>query len=65
MDFYFCDCYINTDVDDKKVERDMYAAIMYFRSSDDHYGYEKWENNIGAFFSYFVPTSKQKFYYAQ
>ena len=30
MSFYFCGIYIHTDGDDKKVERDMYAAISYF-----------------------------------
>jgi len=40
MKFYFCERYINTDADDKKVERDMYTAILYFRGSNDHYGYE-------------------------
>jgi len=43
----------------------MYAAIPYFRGSDDHYGYEKWENNLELFFSYFILTSEQKCYYAQ
>ena len=31
---------INTDVDVKKVEHDMYATIPYFRASSDHYEYE-------------------------
>jgi len=39
--FYFCDRYICTDGDDKKVERDMYATLPYFRVSNDHDGYEK------------------------
>jgi len=41
MGFYFCDRYINTNADDKEVERDMYAAILYFWDSNDHIGYEK------------------------
>jgi len=40
MEFYFCGRYINTDADDKKVERDMYATIPFFRGSSDHYEYE-------------------------
>ena len=36
MRFYFCGSYINTDADDKEVERDMHGAIMYFRGSNDH-----------------------------
>ena len=34
MGFYFCGRYINTDADDKNVERDMYAVIPYFRVSE-------------------------------
>ena len=44
MGFYFYGRYINIDADDKNVERDMYAALSYFRHS--HNGYEKWENNL-------------------
>ena len=54
MDFYFCGKFIHTNGDEKEVERDMYAALPYFQSSNDHYGYEKWENNLKDFFSYFV-----------
>jgi len=49
----------------KKVERDMYAAIPYFRSSSDHYEYENCENHFEDFFSYFSWTSEQKCRYAQ
>ena len=31
MGFYFCGKYIYTDGDEKEVERDMYAALPYFR----------------------------------
>jgi len=41
MNFYFCGKYIYTDGDEKEVERDMYAALSYFRDYDDQYGYEK------------------------
>ena len=58
MGFYFCARYINTDADEKKVERDMYAALSYFRGSNDHVGYEEWESNLEAFFSYFILTSE-------
>ena len=51
--------------DKKEVERDMYAAILCFRGSDDHYGYEKWENNLEVLFSYFVLISEQKYHYFQ
>jgi len=40
MKFYFCERYINTDADDKKVEQDMNAAIPYFRGFSDHYEHE-------------------------
>jgi len=46
MKFYFCGRYINTDADDKKVERGLYAAITFFRGSSDHYEYENWENHL-------------------
>ena len=36
----------------------MYAAIPCFRGSDDHYRYEKWENNFEVLFSYFVLISE-------
>jgi len=65
MEFYFCERYINIDADDKKVERDTYAAISYFRGSNDHYRYENWENYLKIFFSYFSLTSKQKCHYTQ
>jgi len=38
MGFYFCDRYKNIDANDKKVERDMYAAISYFWGSNDQEG---------------------------
>jgi len=41
MEFYFCGKYINTEGDEKQVERDMYAVLSYFRGSNDHDGYEK------------------------
>ena len=40
MEFTFV-ANIYTDGDEKKVERDMYAAISYFRGSTDLDGYEK------------------------
>jgi len=57
--------YIYTDGDDKKVERDMYAAIPYFQGSHNRYGYEKWENHFEELFSYLPLTSEQKCRYAQ
>ena len=65
MDFYFCVKYIYTDGDEKKVERDMYVALLCFRGSNDHIGYEEWENILEAFFSYYILTSEEKYYYAQ
>ena len=65
MDFYFCGRYIYTNGDNKEVERDMYAAISYFRGSNDHNGYEKQKDHLEYFFSYFFSTPKQKYYYAQ
>ena len=58
MNFYFSEKYINTEADDKKVERNMYVTIPYFRGSDNQYGYEKWESNLKDFFSYFILTSE-------
>ena len=58
MKFYFYEKYINTEADDKEVEWDMYADLSYFRGSNDQYGYEKWENNLKDFFSYFILTSQ-------
>jgi len=43
----------------------MYATIPYFLGSNDHIGYEKWENDLEEFFSYFILTSEQKYRYAQ
>jgi len=60
MGFYFRGRYINIDADNKKVERDMYAAIPYFWGSNDHIGYEKWEFDLEEFFSYFILTSEKK-----
>jgi len=65
MGFYFCDRYINIDADDKDVERNMYAAILNFWGSNDHIGYENWENDLEEFFNYFILTSEQKYHYAQ
>ena len=60
MKFYFCERYINADANDKEVEWDMYAAISYFWSFNDHYGYENWKNHHENFFSYFSLTFKEK-----
>ena len=43
MRFYFYSKYVYTDGDEKEVERDMHAAFRYFRGSNDHDEYEKWE----------------------
>jgi len=52
MGFYFCEKYINTEADEKKVERNIYAALSYFLGSND-------------FFRYFSLTPAQKCQYAQ
>jgi len=54
MGFYFCGQYINTDADEKKVERDMFKAVPHFLGSNDRYKYE-WEKQLAEFFSYFYP----------
>ena len=64
MEFYFCGKYIYTDSDEKEVERDMYAALLYFRGSNDHDGYEKWEPTW-KFVQIFFLTPEQKCYYTQ
>ena len=64
MGFYFCGKYIYAD-DEKEVERDMYATLLYFWGSNDHDGYEEWENHLEDFFRYFSLTSAQKCHYAQ
>jgi len=43
----------------------VFAAVPYFRGAYDHYGYEDWERNLEAFFSYFNLTSNQKCLYTQ
>jgi len=43
----------------------MYVALPCFRGSDDHYEYEKYENNLKKFFSYFSLASEKKYRYAQ
>jgi len=63
--FYFCGRYIYTGGDDKEVKRDMYAALSYFRGSNDHDVYETWENHLEDFISYFSLTPEQKCYYIQ
>jgi len=60
MGFYLSCQYIHTKSGEKEVQRDMYATLSYFLGSDDYYGYEKWECNYEAFFSYFILTSEQK-----
>jgi len=61
MDFYFCVKYIYTGGDEKEMERDMYAALSYFRES--HVAYEKWKNNLEEIFSYLALKSEPKYYY--
>ena len=39
MDFYFCGKYINTDYDDKYVERAMFGVVPLFRGFDGRYGF--------------------------
>jgi len=40
----------------EEVERDMYATLPYFQSSNDFDGYEKWKNQLEDFFRYFALT---------
>jgi len=54
-----------TDGDEKDVEGDMYAALLYFRDFYDQNGYEKWENYFENFFRYFSLTPAQKCHYAE
>ena len=65
MKFYFCGKYIYTDGDEKEVEGDMYAALPYFRGSNDLDGYEKCEKYFANFFRYFSLTPAQKCHYGQ
>ena len=41
MSFYFCGKYIYIVGNEKEVERDMHAALPYFRDFDDQDGDEK------------------------
>jgi len=41
MKFYFCGSDINIDANENEVERDMYTALSYFQSFNDHDEYEK------------------------
>ena len=65
MRFYFCGKYIYTNGDKKEVERNMYAVLPYFRSSNNLDGYETWENQLEDFFRYFSLIPAQKSHYAQ
>ena len=49
----------------RQVERDMYAAILYFRGSYDRYGYGYWESQLVDCFSYFSLTTEEKYRYAR
>ena len=60
MSFYFCGRYINTDCDDKYLERAMFEAIPLFRDFDHRYGYEAWKNGLEDFFNYFYLTTEEK-----
>ena len=60
MRFYFYGKYIYTDGDENEVEKDMYAALPYFRDFYDQDGYEKCENHLENFFRYFSLTPTQK-----
>ena len=59
--FYFCGRYINADVDDKKVERDMYAAIRVLMII---MGMKIEKTILKIYKSYFSLTSEQKYRYA-
>jgi len=59
MKFYFCGRYINTDAEDKEVERDMYATIHTFGVLMIMMGVKS-EKSSRGFFSYFSLTPKQK-----
>ena len=65
MGFYFCERYINTDCDDKYVERAMFDAIPFFQVFDDRYGYEAQESDPKDSFSYFFLTTEDKCGYAR
>jgi len=64
MDFYFCDKYINTDADDKDVERICMRLSHIFGVLMIVLGMRS-EKMILNFFSYFILTSEQKYHYAQ
>lgn len=40
MGFILCDKYINTDIDFKQVECDVYDVVLYFHSEHDRNDYE-------------------------
>ena len=60
MGFCFHGKYICIDGDDNEIERYMYAAIPYFWSFNDRYGYKDWESQLEDFFSYFSLTTGEK-----
>ena len=62
---YFYGKYIYTNGDEKEAERDMYPALLYFRSSNDQDWYEKRENHLENFFMCFSLTLAQKCHYIQ
>ena len=47
--FLFLCKYINTDCDDKYVERAKFDTVSHFRCFDDRYGYEAWESYLEDF----------------
>ena len=62
MSFYFCDKYINTDCDDKYIERAMFEVVPLFWGFNDRYGYEARESDLEDLFSYFsLKTEKNAF----
>ena len=61
MGFCLCDKYINTDYDDKYVERAMFEIIPLFKDFNDRYGYEAWKIDLEDFFSYFSMTTEKKY----
>ena len=56
MSFYFYGKYINTDCENKYVERALFEAIPFFWGFNNRYGYEALENDLKYFFSYFSLT---------
>ena len=60
MKFYFCEKYINTEADEKEVEKDMYQLSRIFGVLMIMMGMQSEKTNLKIFFRYFYLTLEKK-----